>query len=202
MPLDITFTLSDRDLDKFKTIVDKARTTSASSQSPAEIERAAYKIVDVAMNNDLPDFIAERLLQLKVLLEMMKDDEWQLGDKDRERITSALSYFSDPIDLIPDHIPGIGFLDDAMFAEIIIRELTAEIEAYNEFCVFAKPKRSASPNRDWTRMKTERPGSAQNVMSYTLSSENHKKSPAKTISFFIFPSRLLKSSLASPLPTG
>jgi hypothetical protein len=29
MPLDITFTLSDRDLDKFKTIVDKARTTSA-----------------------------------------------------------------------------------------------------------------------------------------------------------------------------
>ena len=143
MPLDITFALSDRDLDRFKTIVDKARTTSPSSQSPAEIERAAYKIVDVAMNSDLPDFIAERLLQLKVLLEMMKDDEWQVGDKDRERITSALSYFSDPIDLIPDHIPGIGFLDDAIFVEIIIRELKAEIEAYNEFCIF----REAEENR-------------------------------------------------------
>lgn len=142
MPLDITFTLSDRDLDRFKTIVEKARSTSTSSQSPAEIEKAAYKIVDVAMNNDLPDFIAERLLQLKVLLEMMKDDEWQLSDKDHDRITSALSYFSDPIDLIPDHIPGIGFLDDAMFVEIIIRELKAEIEAYNEFCIFREAEES------------------------------------------------------------
>jgi uncharacterized membrane protein YkvA (DUF1232 family) len=47
-----------------------------------------------------------------------------------------MAYFADPIDLIPDHIPGIGFLDDAMFVEIVIRELSNEIEAYNEFCDF------------------------------------------------------------------
>lgn len=136
MPLDITFTLSDRDLERFKTIVSKARSANASNQGRADIEKAAYKIVDVAMNSDLPDFIAERLLQLKVLLEMMNDHEWQLSDHDRERIMSAMSYFADPIDLIPDHIPGIGFLDDAMFAEIVFLELKAEIEAYNEFCEY------------------------------------------------------------------
>lgn len=138
MPLDITFTLSDRDLDRFKTIVEKAKAATDSTDSPADIEKAAYKIVDVAMNNDLPDFIAQRLLQLKILLDMMKDEEWHLGDNDRERIMSALSYFTDPIDLIPDHIPGIGFLDDAMFVEIIIRELKTEIDAYKEFCDFRK----------------------------------------------------------------
>lgn len=142
MPLDITFTLSDRDLEKFKTIVVKARPTASDKQGKAEIEKAAYKIVDVAMNMDLPDFIAERLLQLKTLLDMMKDAEWDLSDDDRDRIISAMSYFADPIDLIPDHIPGIGFLDDAMFVEIIIRELRSEISAYSEFCLFRETEDS------------------------------------------------------------
>ena len=142
MPLDITFTLSDRDLEKFKAIVEKARSTASNNQGQAEIEKAAYKIVDVAMNTDLPDFIAQRLLQLKVLLEMMKDEEWNISDYERERIMSAMSYFADPIDLIPDHIPGIGFLDDAMFVEIVIRELKADIEAYGEFCEFRNAEES------------------------------------------------------------
>ena len=69
---------------------------------------------------------------------MIRDEEWDLSEEDEERIISAMSYFADPIDLIPDHIPGIGFLDDAMFVEIVIRELKAEIEAYNEFCDFRR----------------------------------------------------------------
>jgi hypothetical protein len=75
MPLYITFTLSDGDVNRFKTLVEQAITTSTSSQNPVEIERAASRIVDVAMNNDLPDAIAERPLQPKVLLEMMKGEE-------------------------------------------------------------------------------------------------------------------------------
>jgi uncharacterized membrane protein YkvA (DUF1232 family) len=136
MPLDITFTLSDRDLERFKTIVSKSKPGTGDQQSQAEVEKAAYKIVDVAMSMDLPDFIADRLLQLKVLLEMMRDEEWDLAEQERARIISAMSYFADPIDLIPDHIPGIGFLDDAMFVEIVIRELKEEIAAYNEFVEF------------------------------------------------------------------
>ncbi len=150
MPLDITFTLSDRDLERFKTIVVNARSSATGQQDKAGIEKAAYKIVEVAMNSDLPDFIAERLLQLKTLLEMMKDPEWNLSDSDRERIISAMAYFADPIDLIPDHIPGIGFLDDAMFVEIIIRELRSELSAYGEFCRFRdeEEKRLREAGRD------------------------------------------------------
>lgn len=115
----------------------------SNQQGQADIEKAAYKIVEVAMNSDLPDFIAERLLQLKTLLEMLKDTEWNLSEEDRDRIISAMSYLPDPIDLIPDHIPGIGFLDDAMIVEIIIRELRSEMSAYSEFCRF----REAEDNR-------------------------------------------------------
>ena len=149
-PLDITFTLSDRDLERFTNIVAKSKEAADDTQGQAEIEKAAYKIVDVAMNSDLPDFIAERLLQLKVLLEMMNDTEWGISDHEKSQILSAMSYFADPIDLIPDHIPGIGFLDDAMFVEIIIRELDDELEAYREFCEFreAEEERLSSEGKD------------------------------------------------------
>lgn len=128
----------------------KARPTASNPQRKAEIEKAAYNIVEVTMNTDLPDFIAQRLLQLKTLLEMMKDTEWDLSELDRERVISAMAYFADPIDLIPDHIPGIGFLDDAMFVEIIIRELRSEISAYGEFCRFrdAADERLAAEGKD------------------------------------------------------
>lgn len=54
-------------------------------QERAEVERAAYKIVDLAMNSELPDFIAERLLQLKILLQMLNEADWKLSDQDHER---------------------------------------------------------------------------------------------------------------------
>ncbi len=136
MPLDITFTLSDRDIERFKSIVSNSRHAASDQQGKIEIENAARRIVDLAMGADLPDFIASRLLQLKTLLQMLQDREWDLAESEKSRIISALSYFANPTDLIPDHIPGIGFLDDAIFVEIVINELRDEIAAYDEFCDF------------------------------------------------------------------
>jgi hypothetical protein len=47
-----------------------------------------------------------------------------------------LAYFSDPEDLIPDNIPVLGFLDDAIMVELVTRELHHDIEAYRDFVVF------------------------------------------------------------------
>jgi len=43
------------------------------------------------MNSDLPDFIADRLLQLKILLEMMKYPEGDLSEGGRNRIISTMA---------------------------------------------------------------------------------------------------------------
>lgn len=136
MPLDITFTLSDQDLNHFQAIVDKAKSAVSDTDSEAAIEEAARQLITDAKSTDLPEFIGDRLSKLEVVINMVGDEEWQLSDAERTRVLGALVYFCDPEDIIPDHIPGLGFLDDAIYVEIVIRELKAEIDSYEEFCEF------------------------------------------------------------------
>jgi uncharacterized membrane protein YkvA (DUF1232 family) len=150
MPLDITFTLSDQDLEHFQNIVDKAKSAMASTESAEQIEAAARQLITDAKSTDLPEFIGDRLSKLEVVINMVSDDEWQLSDEERKRVLGALVYFCDPEDLIPDHIPGLGFLDDAIYVELVIRELKSEIDAFEEFCDFrsAEEKRRADKGLD------------------------------------------------------
>ena len=150
MPLDITFTLSDADLDHFQSIVDKAKAAMESDQNVANIEAAARQLIADAKSTDLPGFIADRLSKLEVVIDMVDDEEWRLSEEDRRRVLGALAYFCDPEDLIPDHIPGLGFLDDAIYVELVIRELRAEIESYEEFVSFraTEEKRRAEEGLD------------------------------------------------------
>jgi uncharacterized membrane protein YkvA (DUF1232 family) len=73
-------------------------------------------------------------------------------------LLNALAYFAEPEDLIPDHIPGLGFLDDAIMVELVVRELRHEIEAYEDFCAFrtreekrlgGKQKGSGITRKEW-----------------------------------------------------
>lgn len=136
MPLDITFTLSDQDLNHFQVIVDKAKNAMEDGASEESVIAAAQSLIQDARSGDLPAFIGSRLDKLEVVINMINDEEWQLSEEERSRVIGALIYFCDPEDLIPDHVPGFGFLDDAIYVEIIIRELGAEIDSYEEFCTF------------------------------------------------------------------
>ena len=61
---------------------------------------------------------------------MIEDSEWKIPEEERADVLSALAYFSDPEDLVPDHIPVLGFLDDAIMIELVAEELKDDIEAF------------------------------------------------------------------------
>ena len=136
MPLEITFTLSDDDLRHFQDVVDNARVAMDGQLTPDQIEVTAMKLINESSEADLPEFISERISTLGIVIDMINDAEWQLSDEERCRVLSALAYFCDPEDLIPDHVPGLGFLDDAIYVEIVLRELHNEVSLYQEFCAF------------------------------------------------------------------
>jgi uncharacterized membrane protein YkvA (DUF1232 family) len=135
MPLSISFELSDRDLAHFTKALESAR-ASAGSLSADSILTAASALLIEANKIEVPDFIAERLDRLDALIAMSRDEGWHLPEEDRQRVLSALVYFADPADVIPDTVPVLGYFDDAIAIEMCVKELHFEIEAYDEFCEF------------------------------------------------------------------
>jgi len=116
MPFDITITLSDEDLEKFQESIDKGKRAISDNESAQSIEKKSAELIQRVARMTYPQFVRDRVLKLQILLNMIRDAEWELSEAEINSIRGALYYFIDPDDLIPDHIPGIGFLDDAMYA--------------------------------------------------------------------------------------
>jgi hypothetical protein len=135
MAMEITFELSDTDLEYFSKVMVNAREKSGDLDEAAVIGNARKLLVEISQS-DTSDFIRERMNRLETLIGMVVDSGWGLENADKNRVLEALAYFSEPEDLIPDDIPGLGFLDDAIIIEMVSRELKHEIQAYRDFCVF------------------------------------------------------------------
>jgi uncharacterized membrane protein YkvA (DUF1232 family) len=132
MPYRLTIDLSDRDLRHFRRELQRSR-ESVSIADDDEILGAASEFIAKLRQSDLPDFITERLVKMEALLAMLTDSEWPLEPDERSPVLAALAYACDPEDIIPDEIPGIGLLDDAVMVELVFRELQHELEAYEDF---------------------------------------------------------------------
>ena len=135
MSLRITLDLSDKDLEHFRKL---ARTAMASVRevADAEIIAGARKLLDEVEQSVSSDYIRSRLGQINLLIAMLEDEGWGMQEVGRGRVLAALAYFNNPEDLIPDDVPGLGYLDDAIMVELLCRELKPEIEAYEDFVVY------------------------------------------------------------------
>ena len=140
MTLRVTFDLDEDDLKHFRLIMREAR-KAAGRMAPEDIVAAAEQLLWKLGHEDTPKFVAERLARLKLMIRMISDVEWRLPREETARVLNALAYFAEPEDLIPDDIPGLGFLDDAIMIELVVRELRPEIDAYEDFCEFRREVR-------------------------------------------------------------
>jgi uncharacterized membrane protein YkvA (DUF1232 family) len=132
MSMRIVLDLSEKDLEHFRELAKQAMDASTKASSE-EIIAGANKLLTEVEESKASDFIRERLQQIRLLTDMIEDEGWGMQEVGRKRVLTALAYFNQPEDLIPDHLPAIGFLDDAIMIELLGRELAPEIEAYTDF---------------------------------------------------------------------
>jgi uncharacterized membrane protein YkvA (DUF1232 family) len=135
MPLKITLELSEEDLEYYRRVMESVWQRNA-KRAEKELLDGARRLLGQAQKAKAPEYVQSRLADLGVLITMLDDPEWPLDDADRRRIVAAVGYFAVPKDMIPDKIPGLGFLDDALMAELVIRDLKHELEGYRDFCQY------------------------------------------------------------------
>ncbi len=132
MSMRVSFEISDKDLSHFRQCMQRAR-HAVRDADDSEIIDAAEQLFEEVHGSKAPAFVSSRLARLESMVKMLRDDDWALPSVPRNRVLCALVYFCDPEDLIPDSIPGLGYLDDAIMIELVFRELRHEIEAYDDF---------------------------------------------------------------------
>jgi uncharacterized membrane protein YkvA (DUF1232 family) len=146
MTLKLVIDLSDADLEYYRQYVDATWRRNA-QRDEKDLVDGARQLLQQSRQTEAPECVRKRLDDLGTLLAMLEDPEWPLEAADRQRIVVAISYFADPSDMIPDKIPGLGFLDDALMAELVIRELKHDLEGYRDFCAY-REKQEALRGKD------------------------------------------------------
>jgi uncharacterized membrane protein YkvA (DUF1232 family) len=126
--------LSDRDLKFFRDALKRSRDAVRHADESEIIEAVGDVLAEIKSEEPLPEFVTKRIPQLESMLRMLQDEEWKLPNDARERLLAAFVYFADPEDIVPDHIPVIGYLDDIIMIELVVRELHHAREAYDDFC--------------------------------------------------------------------
>ena len=106
------------------------------------------KALEIAKNlaskfdvNDVKNFIEkhkdlEFIEDVKVLFAIITDSikgRYKINKNTFLAIAGALAYVALPTDLIPDFIPGIGFIDDAFVIGWTVKSIKDEIENYKRF---------------------------------------------------------------------
>ena len=68
----------------------------------------------------------------KLLLGMITDKEFSIDKTTWLLIAGALAYAVMPMDVVPDFIPGVGFVDDAFVISAVMKKISGEIDRYKQ----------------------------------------------------------------------
>lgn len=135
MPLKIALELSEDDLAYYGRVLDSVWKKN-SKRPEKEVLDGARANLKRAQKSKAPEYVRTRLTDIGTLIDLLADSEWPIETAARRRILAAVGYFALGKDMISDKIPGIGYLDDAIMAELVLRELKPDLDGYRDFCAY------------------------------------------------------------------
>jgi len=148
----ISFSLEESDIAYFRKLFQNAR-KQVDEQDTGQVVSAVQGLIErVRQTKKVPTFVREAIATLEDLIKMIQDPDYELPKAPRTEVLAALSYFANPEDLIPDQVPGLGFLDDAIMIKIMENEFKHELWGYRQFVKF----RSGAEQRPWTSVARQR----------------------------------------------
>jgi uncharacterized membrane protein YkvA (DUF1232 family) len=148
----VAFELDEQDAAYFRGLYRKAK-QNAAQMDPEAIIRDARKLVEqVRESKRVPKFVVEAISTLEDMTQIIEDERYQAPTSVCNQVLAGLAYFANPEDLIPDHIPALGFLDDAIMVKFVEEEFKHELWGYRKFRGFSAP----TEQRPWTKVGGER----------------------------------------------
>ena len=116
------FQLTEEDKVEYKLLIDKIDLNDASKI----IDMLNSKLDTMTSSKSLNSIETDLIKYVSVLLNIYQTYP-DLTDSIKRRILFALSYFCDSNDDIPDVVPEIGYLDDAVVARWVIESIGREL---------------------------------------------------------------------------
>ena len=116
------FQLTEKDKDQYKKLIDNIDLDT----SHDVIGMLNTKVDRLIASDQLNDIEVDLIKNVSVLVSIYQTYP-DLTDSIRKRILFAISYFCDEDDDIPDIVPEIGYLDDAVIARWVIESISKDL---------------------------------------------------------------------------
>lgn len=144
----VSFTLDEQDVAYFRNLFRKAKSAARKSSRDEILAGARSLVENVRTTKKTPKFVIAAIEAIEDLVAIIEDTDYKAPKTVVEEVLGALAYFAEPEDLIPDDIPVLGFLDDAIMIKFVEREFKHELEAFRKFKKF----RAGAEQRPWTQV--------------------------------------------------
>jgi uncharacterized membrane protein YkvA (DUF1232 family) len=148
----VTFDLDEKDAAYFRDLYKQAKENAAKLEPDSILKDARKLIEKVRASEHAPRFVLEAIQTLEDMTQIILDEEYKAPQPVKNQVLAGLAYFANAEDLIPDHVPALGFLDDALMVKFVEEEFKHELWGYRKFRGLGAPEEQ----RPWTTIGGDR----------------------------------------------
>lgn len=127
------FHLTEASVDRFNALLAKLGGRAA----PLDCDRlatAARELRDRAQDSGEPACIQQRMNRVRAAANMLDDGQWQPADEAGNIAALMVHYVNGRYQLLPNSLPTVGHLDDAIAVEAAWPSLRSEVTDFLDFC--------------------------------------------------------------------
>jgi uncharacterized membrane protein YkvA (DUF1232 family) len=128
--------LTEADITRSAYFREAALTAEAYATNPERLrnlfEQARHKIRDMP-RGPFADMWAYLLAMIRLIRAYHTGDYREIPARSLLIVISAMIYFVSPLDVIPDWIPVLGYIDDALVVGLALKTIKADLDAFMEW---------------------------------------------------------------------